>query len=118
VPVVIAGSTLLNPYEDFDVSIVHPSDDVVEACERAARAPMRAHTDAAARMMREVLDRRGVQETPVVAVRRHHGTLVIEVHGAHHLDEATKSMASVRMTGAVRVVDRDARGVDVVFDGS
>jgi hypothetical protein len=115
IPLVIAGPAVLNPYVEFAQSTINRTYDVVDACERAATAPLRDHTSAAARALREVLDRRHAQATPLVAVRRRDGALLIEVRHAEHLDHATRSMAAVRMAGALRALDHYARGCDVVF---
>ncbi len=117
VPLVVAGSPVLNPFEGYATEILDRPYDVVDACERAARAPLAEHTDAAVRALRIVLDRRGRTLAPIVAVRRRRGALIVEVIGAETLDPATKAMASVRMTAAVRAIDRAARGIDVVFPG-
>ena len=114
VPVVVVGSDMLNPFAEFATEIVGPSADVVGACERAAEAPLREPTLAASRALQEVLTRRGVRAAPLTRVLRRDGRLVVEVHGTD-LDERTKQMASVRMVGAVRAVDHDARGIDVAF---
>jgi hypothetical protein len=115
VPLVIAGPAVLNPYLEYAQSTINRTYDVVEACERAATAPLRDHTVAAARALREVLDRRHVDTTPLVAVRRRDGALLIEVSRAEDLDQPTRSMAAVRMAGAVRALDHYARGCDVIF---
>ncbi|GIU90286.1 MAG: hypothetical protein KatS3mg010_1385 [Acidimicrobiia bacterium] len=54
--------------------------------------------------------------TPEVTVRRTGGRLTVSVHGAERLDHTVKSVASVRIIGALREFDRDAAGIDVVFD--
>ena len=114
-PLVVAGSPLLNPFVEYAQATINRTDDVVDACERAADAPLRDHTLAAAQVLREVLDRRNVSAAPLVAVRRRDGALLIEVSSARELDQETRSMAAVRMTGAVRALDHCARGCDVVF---
>jgi len=114
VPLVVAGATVMNPFEDYATATVEAGGDVAAACERAAHAPLRAHTEAAARALRDVLDRRELRVAPVVAVRRRHGALLVEVTVAD-LAESTKSMAAVRMAAALREIDHHARGIDVVF---
>jgi hypothetical protein len=115
IPVVVAGPEILNPYDGFAVGVLGRTYNVVDDCERAAHAPLRDHTAVATRTLREVLDRRGIRSSVVVAVRRRHGALAVEVVGAEKIDDATKSMASVRMSAALREVDRHARGIDVAF---
>jgi hypothetical protein len=115
VPVVVAGSPVLNPFADYATAVVERDADLVGACERAAHTPLRRHTEAATVAMSDVLRRRAVSISPIVRVVRHAGALRIEVQGATALDESTKSMAAVRMCAAVRELDRHARGVDVAF---
>ncbi len=115
IPVVVAGPKVLNPYEGYAVEMLGRTFDVVAACEHASSAPLREHTAVAGRALRQVLDLRGIAAGEVVKVTRRHGGLVAEVDDAEHLDNATKSMVSVRLTGALREVDRHARGIDVVF---
>src|SRR5262249_7343166 len=115
VPVVVVGSELLNPFGEFASEVIDPDADVVAACERVARAPLHDHTDAAARAVRAVLDRRGGATTPMIAGRRRPRRLLVEVCGADGCDEETKRVASVRIVAAVRAIDRTARGIDVAF---
>ena len=114
IPLVVAGSAADNPFEAA-VEVVAPTGDVVGACERAAEAPLSRHGAVAAEALGRVLERRMIAADPEVTVRRVHGRLVVRVVGAGALDAATRNMAAVRMTGAVRTVDRDATGIDVVF---
>jgi hypothetical protein len=115
VPVVVAGSEILNPFSGYATAFVERDSDLVGACERAARTPLRRHTEAATRALTDVLRRRSRSISPVVRVVRHAGALRSEVQGASGLDESTKSMAAVRMCAAVREIDRHSRGVDVAF---
>jgi hypothetical protein len=115
VPVVVAGSSLLNPYDGYASAIVPTTANVVDVCEKTASAVLREHSRVAARALSACLDRREIQAVPLVAVRRRNGALLVTVTGASHASAETKSMASVRMSVALREVDRDARGIDVVF---
>jgi hypothetical protein len=121
VPLVVAGATALNPYEAWATEVLDRSDDVVAACERAATAPLAPHGARAAATLAEVLRRRGVSDAALddvdVLVERRDGRLVVRVRGGD-LDRATKSMASVRLLGALRAFDRDAAGIDVAFESA
>jgi hypothetical protein len=117
IPLVVAGHVLLNPFESFATGVVEEHSDVVDACERAAHASLRHHVEAAEKVLREVLDRRGLEDVyPAVDVVRRRGCLLIRVTGGGDLDHTTKNVASARMLGAVRAVDRYARGIDVTFE--
>jgi hypothetical protein len=116
VPVVVSGAKELNPYDDYATELVTSAADVVKTSERAAHSLLREHTLVAARSLRAVLDRRDIDAALLVAVRRHHGALVVQITGTDTLDDATRSMASVRISAALREVDHDARAIDVVFE--
>ena len=120
VPLVVAGSALLNPFDEYATEVVERGAPVVAAVERAAAEPLPAHTKRAAMALREVLDRRSITAAPLVAVYRRNGALLIEVTLGpdDSLDNHIKSMAAVRMTAAVREIDTDARGVDVAYSTS
>ena len=65
----------------------------------------------------EVLATHGVTGVePDVLVFRRGGRLAVSVRGGAALEHGTKAMASVRMIGALRELDRDAMGIDVSFD--
>jgi len=115
IPVLVAGPDVMSPYEDFAVTTVERTHGIVEACEEVARAPLPAHTAAADRALSTLLAGRGSDVPALVAVHRRHGSLVVEVRSGGAFDEATRSMASVRMIAAVREVDRETKGIDVVF---
>jgi hypothetical protein len=118
VRLVVGGSRALDPYDEYAVEVLDRGFDVVAACERAAAAPLRTHTAAAAAALSETLEHHGVSASPEVTVRRQHGALVIHVAGAGGLDERTKSMAAIRMMAAVRAFDHDSKGIDVAFDSA
>jgi hypothetical protein len=115
IPLVVAGSAVLDPFEEYAADVVERDGDIVGACVRAAHAPLPKHTEAAARTLRAALDRRNISASPVVAVVRDAGTLRADVTGAEHLDRATRAMAAVRITAALREIDKTAKGIDVAF---
>jgi hypothetical protein len=117
VPLVVAGTTALNPYEPWTAAEISHDGDVVAACEEAATAPLPRHGERATAMLHEVLRRRDVPaEAAHVVVRRHDGALAVTVCGAGALDVHTRSIAAVRITGALRALDRHAKAIDVSFD--
>jgi hypothetical protein len=117
VPLVVAGSKLMNPFNGFATEVLDRTYDVVGACERAARAPLRRHGEATAAALAGVLEVHGVTGvSPTTEVVRLHGRLHATVRGAGALDHTVKSVASVRIIGALREIDPDAQGIDVAFD--
>lgn len=116
IPLVVAGSALMNPYAPFATEVIERTYDVVDACRRAAEAPLRRHGDRATAALVAVLGVHGITGfDPKVEVYRRGGRLHVEVHGAEQLDQRVKSVGSVRIIGALRELDRDADGIDVVF---
>lgn len=116
VPLVVAGSTALNPYEDWATTVLDRTDDVVAAVESAADAPLPRHAVRADAAARAVLATHGATGVSLRSeVRRRDGRLFVEMHGGDALDQQVRSVVSVRVIGALRDVDTDAGGVDVVF---
>ncbi len=116
VPLVVAGATMLNPYETLAAEIADDPSDVVAACERAAAAPLRAHTDRALRTLATVFEKNEVRNaTARVVVYRSHGRLRVEVTAANALPQPIQNLAAVQIVAALRALDPDARGIDVSF---
>jgi hypothetical protein len=116
VPLVVAGPRVLDPFEPYASAVLDRTYDVVDACERAAHGPLPDHTRIAASTLRTTLDARGVRASPLVSVTRRRGCLVVDVSNARSVDRATRDMAAVRMTAALRAFDVAAKGIDVVFN--
>jgi hypothetical protein len=116
VPLVVAGATVLNPYETLAAEIADDPNDIVGACERAAAAPMRAHTDRALRTLNTVFEKNDVRNTSArVVVFRSHGGLRVEVACGNALPQPVQNLAAVQIVAALRALDPDARGIDVSF---
>jgi hypothetical protein len=117
VPLVVAGSTALHPYEKWAAEVLDGTDDVVAAVERAANAPLARHEARAKAALVDMFRiHRIADPVPAVTVRRAGGRLAVTIERATDYDAATKSMMSVRMIGALRELDHDAAGIDVVFE--
>ncbi|MDZ4828224.1 MAG: hypothetical protein SGJ13_17435 [Actinomycetota bacterium] len=116
VPLVVAGSDVLNPFEPFAAEFVDRAGDVVGACERVARAPLPAHTEAAHAAMRDVLIRHDLDPWAAsVAVTREQGRLVVTATNRTDLSRSVLGMAGVRMVAAIREIDHHSAGIDVRF---
>lgn len=116
IPLVVAGSKILNPFEPWAVEVLDRTYDVVEPCERAAAAPLARHSDRAHRALLAVLAHHDIEEVaPHVEVFRAGGSLAVRVHGAAAVDHRVRAMASVRIIGALREIDHTATGIDVSF---
>ncbi len=117
IPLVVAGSTVLNPFDQWATEISDGYEGYVAACERAAAAPLRRHGERAQQAADEVLALHGGTDKHVdVVVHRVEGRLVATVLGGRDLDHRTKSMISVRVISSLRAFDADAGGIDVAFE--
>ncbi len=115
IPVVVAGMTLLNPFDTGDHDVVECStDDIVLTCERVASAPLGPHSRAATAALQAFCVQHGVSSDADVEVLRERDRLVVAAHAAH-LPSSMHGMAAVRVLSALRELDPDTRGIDVVF---
>jgi hypothetical protein len=115
VPVVVAGNVMFDPFEKWAAGSVTAGEDVVDACERVATMPLPKPTQIAAEAARQVLEAHGLPGASVlVAVRRTHGSLEVELRG-RRLPQAVRNIIAVRIMAALRANDSDARGIDVQY---
>jgi hypothetical protein len=121
VPLVVARNGAFDPFAEWEAEVVDDVDDVVEACEAAAHSVLLEHTRIALDAANEVVER--AQESNaearfvtalLLAVRREHGRLAVEVR-APHVPQALKDMIAVRVIAALRAYDKHALGIDVGF---
>ena len=111
-PVVVAGSTVFNPYEQLGASLAGP--DVVDACEEAAQGRQRAHENVVRRVLRDTLQRAGLPITGVDArVHRSGAGLRVGLVFPSMTPKPTRDVAAVCVVGAVREFDRDAPRIDI-----
>jgi hypothetical protein len=115
VPLVVAGATVFNPFESWATEVVPTTFDIAGACERAARAPLPRHSDAATRALLTTLGTHGVHGRAHASVFRHAGRLTVQVASPSALEPGIQNIASVRILAALRALDPFAAGVDVCF---
>lgn len=114
VPVVVSGSTSAHPFRSFPVS--ESGGDVVDACERAATAPMAEHEGVAQRALDESLrTHSSVADEGRAEVRRRAGRLTVTLRFPPGTPDRIGAMTSVRVTAALRAFDPTARGIDVAW---
>jgi hypothetical protein len=111
-PVVVAGSTALNPFADFHV-VDAARRDVVAACEEAATGPQVEHEAVANRVLDDTLRRAGYAVEGATSVRRTAGGLEVLLTVPTDTDQETRGMAGVRVVGALRAFDPHAPRIDV-----
>jgi hypothetical protein len=116
VPLVVAGSPILNPFERWAAEVVSRGDDVVAGCERAATGPLREHSRLATEALRSLLEahREDAGDAQAV-VNRSHGVLRVTLSSREPLSRAMAEMAAVRVIGAVRELDPNAVGIDITM---
>lgn len=116
VPVVVAGKTLLNPYEGFGVEVVE-GPHVVGAVERLAMAPSSGHSQVATNALLDAL-RCEPGDAIAVAYRSRSGVRV-ELEAVPDVARSAVKAAVPKVIAAVREYDRDTPRIDVsiVSDG-
>jgi hypothetical protein len=112
VPLVVAGA-VLDPFERWAIREINGDDDLAQACEEAASAPLPRHGEVATASAREVLEQAGVNADGAAATvchERGHLHVVLELpESARALD----SNVAVRVLGSLRALDPHATGIDV-----
>jgi hypothetical protein len=115
IPLVLAGGTVLHPFESWAAETVPQPHGVVDACERAAAKPLPVHTAVAKDAAVLALMNRGLDPHADVTVRRRHGGLAVEIDTPAPLDHDARGMVSVRVLAALRNYDHETRNMDVAF---
>jgi hypothetical protein len=111
-PVVIAGTSAINPFARFPV-LDATRQDVVAACERAAKGPQAEHQTVADRALDATLRNAGFDEPGRSIVHRTPGGLQVTLLVPPESSAKTREMAAVRVAGALRAFDRDAGSIDI-----
>jgi monomeric isocitrate dehydrogenase len=106
VPLVVAGSAVLDPYEGYEARVLDRDGDVVRACEEVAAAEMPRHSRVASD---------SVQTGARASVTRRRGSLLVSVSGLDDLEPRRREAAVVRMLAKLREFDTTARGIDIVL---
>jgi hypothetical protein len=115
VPVVVAGANVMSPYADYATETIGGTTGVVATCERAATAPLPAHTAAATRVAVEATREAALAAVPQAVVRQRANALVVEIFGAGGLRPAAKTVVSARVLVALREIDDYHKVIDTVF---
>lgn len=115
IPLVIAGDTGHSPLSVFATAVVGDGADLVTTVEGAAHAPMSRHEAAGRKAFATVLEAHGLDpRIAEVAVTRNGGQLHVELTPTAPVPSAVQEVASVRVAGAIRAMDRNPRVIDVV----
>ena len=113
VPLVVGGMTALNPFAPWAAATAG-YDDVVEACEVAAAAPLAEHSRVATEEARRLVAAEGLPGDDVVAgARRGRGRITVEVEASTEIDRRLGDLIAVRVAGKVRALDGEIGVIDV-----
>jgi hypothetical protein len=115
VPVVLSGSSAVNPFARFPV-LDASHQDVVTACERAARGPRAEHEAVADRALEATLRNAGIDEAGRTVVHRRLGGLHVTLLVPPATPAQLGRMAAVRVAGALRAFDRSAGSIDITCE--
>jgi hypothetical protein len=112
IPLVVAGSTALQPFERWSSRTLEDGSDLVAACEEAAAAPLPEHGEVARQAATQVITAPGLHGDVEATVWRRRGALQVEITvPAGGADLTTKVAA--RVTGALREFDGFATAINV-----
>lgn len=117
VPLVVAGTAALNPYDKWTTAIATSDDRIVETCERATEQPIeRLAEPARAEVRRRLRLQPAVAEVADVVVRRPRGgqldAIIRLPEEAAEVDDAL----AVAVAGVLRAHNRYAAKVDVAVE--
>lgn len=114
VPLVVHGTTTLEPFERWAVAETRSDAELLDAVEVAPRQPLPEHGEVATATMREVLELAGTEPAGgAVEVRRVDGRLQVRLTlppGA----AAQEGAITAKILSALRTLDPYADGIDVV----
>jgi hypothetical protein len=117
IPLVVAGTSALNPFDKWTTAVAD-KDDIVQACELAAAAPVeRLAEPARAEVQRRLRLQPEVAERTDVVVHRSNRQLDAVVHLPDEADELDGTLA-VAVAGVLRDHDRYASRVNVAVERS
>jgi hypothetical protein len=117
IPLVVAGSPVLDPFEPFQARVLDAADDVVGACEAVAAGELPRHSRVATEALRASRNAGDVTTAARVTVTRRRGCLLASVSGLDALAPRQRDAAIVRMMMKLREYDSSARGIDVTYAG-
>ena len=117
IPLVVAGTSALNPFDKWTTAIAG-DDDIVEACELAATRPVeRLAEPARAEVRKRLRLQPAVAEQSDVVVHRSNGQLDATIYLPGEAEETDGSLA-VAVAGVLRAHDRFASRVNVAVERS
>jgi len=115
IPLVVAGNPV-HPFGRWATREIEIQDDVVAACEAAARAPLSEHSEVATDAAREILRCSGMDPAGASAtVRRERGRLRVAV-ALPERDRELDAQVAVSVLAALRRLDTHSDGIDISIE--
>jgi hypothetical protein len=115
VPLVVAGTPLFDPFDEFATRTLDRTYDVVETCEQAAAAPITELGDRATQVLNELVER---LPDATAEVTRRAGRLDVHVRNGRDMTRHERAQVSVRIMMTLRELDPHSAGIDVMIDGA
>jgi anti-anti-sigma regulatory factor len=112
VPLVVAGTAVLQPFERWSSWTSEEGTNLVAACEQAAAAPLPRHGEVSRDAAREFLAAAGREAGAEAMVWRRRGGLRADITVPAGCADLSPRVAA-RVTGALRQFDRFATAIDV-----
>jgi hypothetical protein len=113
-PLIVAGPSLLDPYEGHEVRVLDRTADIGRACEEVAAAALPEHSRVATDAWRASREPNVALTSARVVVTRRRGWLLVSITGVGSLLPRQKDAAIVRVMAKVREFDPFAKGLDIV----
>lgn len=114
VPLVVHGTTVLEPFEQWAVAETTTDDELLGAVEAAAAAPLPEHGAVATETARDLLATQGVPGEGTTAEVRRAGNRLVVTLGLTPDAESHAAAITVKILTALRSLDPYADGIDVV----
>ena len=115
VPLVVAGPSVLDPFEQYEARVLDRTDDIVGACEEVAAGELLRHSHVATEALTASPSMGDALTGARATVTRRRGALFVSVSGLDALAPRQRDAAIVRMKAKLREFDSAARGVDIVL---
>lgn len=114
VPLVVHGTTVLEPFEQWAVAETTTEDELLGAVEAAAGAPLPEHGAVAGETARDLLATQGLPGDGTTAEVRRSGNRLVVTLGLAPDAEPYAAGITVKILTALRSLDPYAAGIDVV----
>ena len=113
VPLVVAGTPLFDPFDEFATRTIDRTYDVVDACEQAVEAPIASLGERATAVLHDVLGPSTAADRATAVVHRTAHGLNVQIRNGEAMSKDERSRAAVRIVMALRELDPFSVRIDV-----